>query len=147
MYHIIGCGTVGSKLFCYGGTANRQTTADHYVLDLTNDFNVEKSIDAWNSIVPDEGFELEPNSLFSIVPLNDSYLIHGGLGYGTSGRYIKNFTTVYNTLQNSWTTVQAQNQSLMTPRYYSYSYLRQKRIYCVTRYLQSRRNLHSGSIK
>lgn len=120
---IIGCTTIGSQLFCYGGTVNRETTADHFVLDLTNDLNVGKSIDAWKSIVPVDGFELESNSLFSIVPLNDSYLIHGGLGYGNSSRYIKNTTTIYNTVRNSWTSVNAKNQSLMTPRYY-YIYVR-----------------------
>ena len=102
-------------MFCYGGTENRQTSTNHYTLDLSTDFTVADSIKAWNTVDPGN-YQVEPNSLFSIVPLNDSYLIHGGLGYASSTKFIKNVTTLYNVTAKSWSTVQAANQSLIMPR-------------------------------
>ncbi|GAN03191.1 hypothetical protein MAM1_0035c02642 [Mucor ambiguus] len=90
-------------------------TSDHYSLDLTRDFSVANSIESWNSVVPVGDFTVEPNSLFSIVPLNDSYLIHGGLGYGSSTQHLKNTTVIYHTSNNSWSALQTQNQTLMMP--------------------------------
>ncbi|KAI8091120.1 uncharacterized protein B0P05DRAFT_504740 [Gilbertella persicaria] len=109
-----GCAAVQKQLHCYGGTSNRKPSTDHYALDLSNDFDLENSINAWNMVDPGN-FELEPNSLFSIVPINDSFLIHGGLGYGSFTQFIKNTTTLYNITSHSWHTVVANNQSFMMP--------------------------------
>ncbi|CEP14402.1 hypothetical protein [Parasitella parasitica] len=110
-----GCAAINQRIYCYGGTANRQPTSDHYSLDLTKDFSIANSIESWNNVVPVGDFSVEPNSLFSIVPLNDSYLIHGGLGYGSSTRYLKNTTVVYNASNNSWSAIQTQNQTSLMP--------------------------------
>jgi hypothetical protein len=67
-------------------------------------------------VVPVGDFAVEPNSLFSIVPLNNSYLIHGGLGYGSSTQYLKNTTIIFDTNNNSWSALQPKNQTLMMPR-------------------------------
>lgn len=111
-----GCAVINQRIYCYGGTANRLPTSDHYSLDLTKDFSVANSIESWNTVVPVGDFTVEPNSLFSIVPLNDSYLIHGGLGYGSSTQHLKNTTVIYHTSNNSWSALQTQNQTLMMPR-------------------------------
>ena len=66
-------------------------------------------------MVPVGDFTVEPNSLFSIVPLNNSYLIHGGLGYGSSTQYLKNTTIIFDTNNNSWSALQPKNQTLMMP--------------------------------
>ncbi|CAO0793851.1 unnamed protein product [Mucor circinelloides] len=110
-----GCAVINQRIYCYGGTANRLPTSDHYSLDLTKDFSVANSIESWNTVVPVGDFTVEPNSLFSIVPLNDSYLIHGGLGYGSSTQHLKNTTVIYHTSNNSWSALQTQNQTLMMP--------------------------------
>ncbi|KAI8331073.1 hypothetical protein EDC96DRAFT_527656 [Choanephora cucurbitarum] len=109
-----GCVAIQKQMFCYGGTENRQTSTNHYNLDLSTDFTVADSIKAWNTIDPGN-YQVEPNSLFSIIPLNDSYLIHGGLGYASSTKFVKNVTTLYNVTAKSWSTVQAANQSLIMP--------------------------------
>lgn len=111
----IGCAAIDSQLHCFGGTSNRQPTSNHYVLNLNNDFTVGNSIDAWTDVAP-INFEVEPNSLFSIVPLNDSFIIHGGLGYGSSTKFIKNTTIMYNTRINTWSTLNGINHTNMTPR-------------------------------
>lgn len=110
-----GCAAVSQRLYCYGGTSNLQPTSDHYVFDLSTDFPIDGSIQAWNKVVTGD-FETEPNSLFSIVPLTDKFLVHGGLGYGSSTKFLKNTTTVYNALDGTWSTINSTNQTSMTPR-------------------------------
>lgn len=61
-------------------------------------------------------FQVEPNSLFSIVPLNDSYLVQGGLGYGSSTKFLKNVTTVFNAISETWSTINSINETMMMPR-------------------------------
>ncbi|GAA5804213.1 hypothetical protein HPULCUR_009700 [Helicostylum pulchrum] len=107
-------GAVSQRLYCYGGTSNLLPTSDHYVFDLSTDFPIDGSIEAWNKVVTGD-FETEPNSLFSIVPLTDKYLIHGGLGYGSSTNFLKNTTTLYNALDGTWRTINSTNQTSMTP--------------------------------
>lgn len=109
-----GCTIVRSELHCYGGTSNRQPTSDHYVLDLNKDFNVKNSFDIWTDAAHAD-FIAEPNSLFSIVPLNDSFIIHGGLGYGSSTKFLKNITTSYNINSKTWNTINGTNHTIMTP--------------------------------
>ncbi|KAI9255862.1 hypothetical protein EDC94DRAFT_617002 [Helicostylum pulchrum] len=109
-----GCVAVSQRLYCYGGTSNLLPTSDHYVFDLSTDFPIDGSIEAWNKVVTGD-FETEPNSLFSIVPLTDKYLIHGGLGYGSSTNFLKNTTTLYNALDGTWRTINSTNQTSMTP--------------------------------
>ncbi|KAI8091628.1 hypothetical protein BDF21DRAFT_409805 [Thamnidium elegans] len=109
-----GCAAVSQRLYCYGGTSNQLPTSDHYVFDLSKDFPIDGSIEAWNAVVTGD-FETEPNSLFSIVPLTDKYLVHGGLGYGSSTKFLKNTTTLYNTLDGTWSTINSTNQTSMTP--------------------------------
>lgn len=82
---------------------------------MTNDFTVDKSIDGWN-IVATGDFQVEPNSLFSIVALNDGYLVHGGLGYGSSTQFLKNVTTIFNATTESWRAINSRNETTMTPR-------------------------------
>ncbi|KAI9346685.1 hypothetical protein BD770DRAFT_396186 [Pilaira anomala] len=112
-----GCVAVTEQLHCYGGTSNQKTTSNHFVFDLSKDFPMVGSIiQSWTEITtPANDFQVEPNSLFSIVPLNDSFLIHGGLGYGSSTNLLKNITTVYNVLDNTWHTINSTNQTMMAP--------------------------------
>lgn len=107
---------MSQQLYCYGGTSNQQPTADHYVFDLSNDFIVGNSISAWNNAPSGSDFQTEPNSLFSIVSLNDSYIVHGGLGYASTSNFLKNTTTMYNTTSKSWSVVHGINQTMMIPR-------------------------------
>lgn len=111
----IGCAIVRSELHCYGGTSNRQPTSDHYVLDLNKDFNVKNSFDTWTDAAQAD-FIAEPNSLFSIIPVNSSFIIHGGLGYGSSTKFLKNVTTSYNIDSKTWNTINGTNHTIMTPR-------------------------------
>ncbi|KAG2205547.1 hypothetical protein INT47_005922 [Mucor saturninus] len=109
-----GCAAVAQRLYCFGGTSNQKTTSDHYVFDLSVDFSVEKAIDNWNTVTSTD-FQVEPNSLFSIVPLNDSYLVHGGLGYGSSTQFLRNVTTMFNATTESWETINSINETTMVP--------------------------------
>jgi hypothetical protein len=86
------------------------------VFDLTNDFSVGNSVGAWNNVASTSDFELEPNSLFSVITLNDSYIVQGGLGYGSSTTFLKNTTTIYNTTNKSWSKFNGINETMMTPR-------------------------------
>lgn len=106
----LGCTLVNQKIYCYGGTSDQRPTSDHYMLDLSQDFTLNTAINNWQSISSPD-FVLEPNSLFSIISLNHSYLIHGGLGYGSSQQYKKNITVLFDTTNLSWTTI-ADNKTL-----------------------------------
>lgn len=123
---------VTEQLHCYGGTSNQKTTSNHFVFDLSKDFPMVGSIiQSWSELTtPANDFQVEPNSLFSMVPLNDSFLIHGGLGYGSSTNLLKNITTVYNVPDNTWHTINSTNQTMMAPRYkllYNFCYVRKKK--------------------
>ncbi|KAI9277608.1 hypothetical protein BY458DRAFT_504591 [Sporodiniella umbellata] len=108
-----GCAYVNPHLYCYGGTSDQRPTSDHYRLDLDQDFVVKNNLDRWQLLNHPIGFELEPNSLFTITAFNQSFMIHGGLGYGSTQRYVKNSTTLFDTTQQTWKTI-GDNQTLRT---------------------------------
>ncbi|KAI8989449.1 hypothetical protein BDB01DRAFT_542227 [Pilobolus umbonatus] len=101
-----GCTIINQTIYCYGGTVNQRTSSEHYSLDVSRDFVISKAYNTWRSLSP-ENFQLEPNSLFSIVGLNDSYIIYGGLGFGTPSIVLKNITTQYFVNNNTWTSIQS----------------------------------------
>ncbi|KAG1454177.1 hypothetical protein G6F55_007747 [Rhizopus delemar] len=91
-------------IYCYGGTSDQKPTSDHYMLDVSQDFSLSSAVNSWQT-VPSGDYVLEPNSLFTMVPFNSSYLIHGGLGYGSTQQYRKNLTVLFDATTQAWKTV------------------------------------------
>ncbi|CAO3703379.1 unnamed protein product [Rhizopus stolonifer] len=106
-----GCALVNQQIYCYGGTSDQKTTSDHYKLDLSQDFTLSSAVNSWQQVPSSSNFVSEPNSLFTMTAVNSSYIIHGGLGYGTTQQYSKNSTVLFDATNQSWKTV-ADNQTM-----------------------------------
>lgn len=116
-----GCTLLKNTIYCYGGgkyasgsTAGAidsddhfTTFAEHYALDLTSGVD-QVSADAWRNIsTPPNGFVLEPNADFALIPVpqSNSYIVHGGLGYNNGNTALRNRTVMFHADTETWETI------------------------------------------
>lgn len=114
-----------TRIYCYSGgyakVVNQDITAlpDHYYMDVSKDFLVASSYNAWIRVADPADFITEATFGHISVKLSDSsVLINGGTGINNGKDYMKNQTVIYHADTNQWETVQ--NTSSFPQRYLKY---------------------------
>jgi hypothetical protein len=116
-----------TRIYCYSGgyakVVNLDITplADHYCLDVSKNFVVADSYNAWTRVLDPPNFVSEATSAYVSVKLSDTrVLINGGTGINTGGVLMRNQSVIYHADTNQWETVS--NVSSITQRLEEWSF-------------------------
>jgi hypothetical protein len=101
-----------TRIYCFSGgyakVVNLEITplADHYYLDISNDFVVANSYNTWTRVLDPPNFVSEATTAYVSVKLSDTrMLINGGTGINNGKALMKNQTVIYHADTNQWETV------------------------------------------
>jgi hypothetical protein len=104
----VGCGLMGTAIYCYGGLLTTGIDTNLYSLSLV-DFPVNKSMinlaKGWNTVIPSNpDYALEPRRRSNAVVFNQNSLLISG-GYTLNQTTLRNQTIVYHADSNAWETL------------------------------------------